>query len=630
MTNLLITVSGVFFAYAIYIASRCARIDARPEDFLDAGLGIPPWAYIFAGSGVVVAGLNLHDHLLLFSRYGLQYGHVAVGLVLVGLAGALVQKRLWLAARILSLRTVGELMGAHYGSVALRICLLAILFLFSVPFAAYCLSEIGSLVAAATGGAVSSSLAIWATAFFLFLFSVLGGWRAVVYVVAGQGFLVLTLIVFTGAFAGASFDSLAFLGQGILTPEGTLPDRIPGVVQFTDGVGKELAVGGLWTTVAILSFALALIGIVLSPGFGFLGITTATRRGLAFEQVWMTAGLAAGALILVAPFIAAEIAAGGEGFSGFVARLAAIDQLVAVCFVFLLLASLQIGVAFFAASGASIATLELVKRYLLAGVAGAGEKLAARIALAAIYLAVAAAADFAPLGAAIFASLALSLSVQMLPAYVGLCWLPWISRGAVLAGLIVGTLLVVFTEPFGLVLFEGLFIDLPWGRWPLTVHSAGWGLTFNLAACLLVAIFTRGGEESDRRRRLHDALAEHPASFGGRAARGAKWSLVLIWAFLALGPGAILGNSFFSQPIFTGGEVALGLPSLLAWQILFWLIGVLLVWWLAYHSRMSVLDDATPRPIGPDLAEPLAGGRRRPAWLSRLIGRLAERSGGPA
>jgi hypothetical protein len=33
-----------------------------------------------------------------------------------------------------------------------------------------------------------------------------------------------------------------------------------------------------------------MMGLVLSPGFGFLGITTATRRGFAFEQVWMTAG----------------------------------------------------------------------------------------------------------------------------------------------------------------------------------------------------------------------------------------------------------------------------------------------------------------------------------------------------
>ena len=61
----------------------------------------------------------------------------------------------------------------------------------------------------------------------------------------------------------------------------------------------------------------------------------------------------------------------------------------------------------------------------------------------------------------------------------------------------------------------------------------------------------------------------------------AKWSLTLIWTFIALGPGAILGNSFFSSPMFLDGEAKLGVPSLWVWQIVFWFLGVLLVWWLA-------------------------------------------------
>lgn len=632
MTTLLIAVLGFFFAYAIYIAALSARAEVRPEDFLDAGLEIPTWGYIFAGTGVVLAGLNLHDHLLLVSLYGLQVSHVAVGLVLVALAGALLQKRIWLASRITRLRTVGELMGEYFGSVAIRIYLLLVLFLFSIPFAGYCLGEAGALVAAASGGAIPSSLAIWTIAFFLFLHSVIGGWRAVVYGVAMQAFLVLTLLLFAAGFMGAAFDGLAFVTNGIATSQGILWDRIPGVIQFTDGIGKEVPVGGPWTTVAILTFALALSGLVLSPGFAFLGISTSTRKGFAFEQVWMTAGLGAGALLLLAPIIAAEIAAAspaladsGVAFTGLVARLASMDQLVSICFLMMLLASLQIGVAFFAASGASIATSELVARYVLPDLSGSAFKLAARIMLAATYLCIALSASFTPISAAIFASLALSLSVQLLPAYLGLCWLPWISRGGVLAGLVLGIILVVFTEPFGLIAFESLFVELPWGRWPLTIHSAGWGLFFNLAACLLVSLFTRAGVERERRQRLHDEFqASHPADLGGRAARSAKWSLTLIWAFLALGPGAILGNTFFSQPIFAGDTVALDLPSLLAWQVLFWLLGVFIVWWLGYRGRMSVIEAA------PSRAQPLSHPRGRldrlptPAWIARLLGRVAE------
>lgn len=634
MTTLLLALSGLFFAYAVYIATRSARSAARPRDHLDAGLGIPSWGFIFAGTGVVLAGLVLHDHLLLMSAYGLQYSHVAVGLVLVALSGTLIQKRIWLASRIAGLRTVGELMGAYFDSTAIRIYLLAVLFLFSVPFAAYCLAQAGSLVALATDGALPAALVIWVTAVFLFLFSVIGGWRAVIYVVAAQGFLILTLIVFLGGFAAATFDSLALVAQGIVTADGIRPDEIPGVVQFTDGLGKERPAGGIWTTAAILSFALALTGVVLSPGFGFLGICTATRKGFAVKQVWMTGGLAAGALLLIAPVIAAEMAAaagpaleGGQAaYAGLLQRLVAMDQLVAICFLLLLLVSLQIAVAFFTASGASIVTIELIARDVLPDLTEAGRRLAARIALAAIYLAVALSASFAPLGATVFASLALALSAQLLPAFLGMCWLPWISRSAVLAGLVIGTIIVVFTEPFGLIAFEALFVELPWGRWPLTVHSAGWGLVFNLAACLLAALFTRAGPERLHRQRLHDILGrEHPAALGGPAARSAKWSLILIWAFLALGPGAILGNAFFSQPVFAGGVVALGLPSLLVWQILFWFVGVLILWWLAYQSRMSVIDVVPRETLLLKPPRNRLRQQRAPAWILRLLGRLAAR-----
>ncbi len=109
------------------------------------------------------------------------------------------------------------------------------------------------------------------------------------------------------------------------------------------------------------------------------------------------------------------------------------------------------------------------------------------------------------------------------------------------------------------------------------------------------------------------------------AAITARWSLILIWSFLALGPGAILGNTFFSDPIFTDGSITPGLPSLLIWQILFWIIGVVLVWWLAYQGRLSVIS-ATPKPVV-DLAPPRNSlfDPTTPPWIARLLGRVVNR-----
>ncbi len=624
MTGLLVAVAGVFLAYALYIGSLSARYSRGPRDFLDAGMAAPAWAAIFGGGAIILSGLNLHDHLLLVSAYGLQASHVAVGLALAALTGAVVRKRLWLAARMTGLRTVGDIADTYYSSVAIRLVFLGVLLLFCLPLAAYWLSEVGDLVERGTAGAIPRGTAIWSVSFFLFLPSVVGGWRASVYIVGALGFLLFVLLTFAVMATAVSLDSLAFITSTIRIEPGVLPDRIPGVIQFSAGIGKGTSFGGVWTTVAILSFALSLIGIALYPGFGFLGITTDTRRGFAFEQVWMTTGLAAGALLFLGPVLGAELP--DAGFAGLTERLSALAPMIGVAFVVLMAGSLLIGVAFLVTSGAHVATYELIHRYLLPDLDDRGLRLAARIALAVAWVAAAFAASVTPLSAAIIGGLALPIAAQLLLAYLGLCWLPWISRSGVLTGFVVGALLVIFTEPFGLIAFERLFLDLPWGRWPLTIHSAAWGLTFNVAFCLLVSLFTRKGPERTRRDALHDAFAaQDRTDFGGRASRGAKWSLTLLWTFLALGPGAILGNSFFSQPVFSGAEVTLGLPSLLVWQLVFWLLGVLLVWWLAYQTAMSIIGNAAPRPLhlGDD-AEP-AFAVRRPPWISRFLDRVGGR-----
>ncbi len=538
----------------------------------------------------MLASVGPYDYLHLLSAYGFQANQLALSLILVALAAALFQKRLWLAARITGSRALGDVFGAHFQSASIRIYLLLVLFLFAVPFAAALLGSAGELLAQASGGAISRASAITGLAAFLFLASALGGWRATVYIIAALSTLTIALLIFSAGFAGFVFDGLSVFHRGFAVHEGILGTVLPGVIQFSRGIGLEVPAGGLWTTTAVLSFALAAVGALLSPSFGFLGLTMKSRAGFALSQVWIVAGIAAGALLLFGPVIAGEMGP-SDYFTTLAARFAAYDQLAAACVVAMLVAMLLIAVAFFAASGASIVTIELLQRYLLPGLPPREERLGARIALAIIYAAVVLLAAFLPAVAAVLSTLALPLSAQLFPAYLGVCWLPWMSCSAVLVGLILGGLVVVFTEPPGLIFFDGLFAELPWGRWPLTIHSAAWGLAVNVVGSLLVAIFTRQDAERERREALHAIYRrDHRIDLGGRAARTAIWSLTLLWVFLALGPGAILGNTFFAHPVFTETELTLGVPSLWVWQASFWIIGVMLVWWLAYRSRLSTAE----------------------------------------
>ena len=67
--------------------------------------------------------------------------------------------------------------------------------------------------------------------------------------------------------------------------------------------------------------------------------------------------------------------------------------------------------------------------------------------------------------------------------------------------------------------------------------------------------------------------------------------LVLIWTFFGPGPGAVIGNIFFGDP--GGGYDAwvFGVPSLWAWQVFWWVLGIGLIWFLAIKMQLSVVGN---------------------------------------
>lgn len=627
MQGLLTIILVLLAAYALYLAAQVSRHVTNGANHLDAGSSLTNWTYIFAAAGVLIAGLGPFDHLRLVASYGFQANMLFLSLVCLGLAGALFQKRLWLASRILDSKSPGEVFARYYESPSIRIFMLGTAFLFAVPLASYFLSQAADLLVSASSGEISRLSAVLYIGIFTFIFAGLGGWRAVVYVTAALSVLMGLLMIFLGGLITTALGEVALFHGGLEVAQGVLADVIPGVMQFSGGLGRAPTEGGVWTALAIGSFAISAVGIAISPNFSFLGLTTKPSRGFAFSQVWVVAGLGAGLFICLAPFIAAELESSKpDAFKALFTKLSDLDGMAGVALILMLLSGLLLGLTYFAVSGANIFTMEVVNRYLLPRMSDGGQRLSSRIVLFVTFVLIVFVSGFVPALGSSFAPLAAGISVQLFMAYLGLCWMPWLSRSAVLVGMCFGALVVFFTEAPGLILFDKLFVPLPWGRWPLTIHSAAWGLLVNIFFCLLIAIFNRKGAERSHREQLHDIFArDHKINFGGRAAQSAKWSLTLLWAFLAIGPGAVLGNNFFSKPIFSGMDVQLGIPSLWVWEILFWVIGVFLVWWLAYRTQLSVIN--TERLRFGELAEDprLITSARQPQWLKQLVDRLSNR-----
>ena len=617
MIPLLIGVLALLALYGLYFAARVARLGGNPSDFLDAGQSLPGWAIMFLLPGLAIAGLGVERHLGLVARFGLQASHVAVGLVLVAIAAMLVWNRLWLVTRLAGLATPAEALGRYYDSIALRVAMMSLAMIFALPYAADILSATARLFEAATGGVVPRAAGVWLFAFVLAIPAIIGGWRATVLVLAMQSLLLVLLLPGITLFAEVTAAGAGFPARPIAVAEGIFWDRIPGVLQNAAGIGKSVPPGGIFTAVGIASAVVALLGLVLNPVTLYLGQGARAGRSFGIASVWLTGGLAAGILLFCAPVLAARMP---DGLVPLAAALFDITPFAGIGLLLLALTGGLLTVSFFVTGGTMLLTRDLVLSYLLPRLDARAQRLAGRIALGFAFFTVALMASFAPFASAVLASVALPLAVQMLPALLGLCFLPWVSRGAVLAGMAWGMLIVVFTEPLGLILFEALFVDLPWGRWPLTVHSALWGLVFNLALVGLASAASRRAPDRPGRDRLHRAIAAtvETAPKGGR---GLLWSLCLLWGFLAYGPGAILGNTFFSEPVFTTRSATLGVPSLWVWQLLFWLLGSVLVWWLAYRVGFGRTSGERIKPIVLGTTPP----RRTPDWLASGLARVAHR-----
>ncbi len=181
-------------------------------------------------------------------------------------------------------------------------------------------------------------------------------------------------------------------------------------------------------------------------------------------------------------------------------------------------------------------------------------------------------------------SFSLSMGCQMLIPLLALCYFPWFTKHGVALGLVVGIFVVFLTEEFGQLILGNI---LPWNKWPFTIHSSAWGVFFNLVAALFISFITQDSKENSHKHKFHEFINDYKAvSMFRRSLKPSAWIVTIVWIFFAIGPGSLLGNNFFGKPQ-SVESWSFGMPSLWVWQIIFWIIGVFIVWFLASKMEMS-------------------------------------------
>ena len=617
----------LYWIYCVYWGLRCAQMAKTATDYFVAGRRLGLWVFVLAATATSFSGWTFMGHPGLIYRDGFQYAYASFYAITIPFTGVMFLKRQWILGKRFGYVTPGEMLADYFKGDGVRILTVVIALCFSIPYLGLQLAASGKLFNVLSDGLFTVTAGTWVLAAVVLIYVASGGLRAVAYVDTLQCVLLAFGIVAVGFIAYDLVGGWTELNKGLanvakvkgakwgFTQDGYSSYlAIPGVIQFTAGLGKETPVGGLWTGVMVLTYMFALMGIHSAPAFTMWAFGNSDPRPFAPQQVWassfgiglilffFTAAQGMGAHLLganpavnaaganIANVLPESIGKGGQGnlvpfYINTIGDAAPwFVGLLAVC----ALAAMQSTGAAYMSTAGGMLTRDLYKKYLNPKASHATQKLFGRMGVAFIVFSALLVATYSKDALVLLGGLAVAFGFQMWVPLMSVCYFPFFTRQGVTLGMAAGIVAVMLTESIGVKLFGDA---LPWGRWPWTMHSAFWGMFFNLGTAIIVSAMTQNASDRAHRQKYHDFLAQHaglPASKQGL--KPVAWAITLAWLFFGIGPGAVIGNDIFGSPN-DYSTWTFGIPSIWAWQILFWALGVGMMWFLAYKMEMSTIPD---------------------------------------
>ncbi len=629
---------ALYWSYCIFWGIKGAMTAKTASDYFIAGRSISVWVFVLAATATSFSGWTFMGHPGLLYRDGFQYAYASFYAITIPFTGVIFLKRQWMLGKRYGFVTPGEMLSTYFKSDSIRLLVVLVALIFSIPYLGLQLRASGFLFNVLTDGLLDVETGMWLLSAVVIIYVASGGLRAVAYVDTMQAILLALGIVAIGIIAVNFVGGWDKLNEGIAAlaqfDTKRTPDdfshyiAIPGVIQFVSN--GPSAVGGAWTGIMILTYMFALMGIQSAPAFSMWAFANNNPKPFAPQQVWASSfgigfilmvftamqGLGGHFLGADAAFMAAHpdlvnnVMAGGLGGKDLMESAGkqgmlvpqlirlmadAAPWLVGLLSVCALAAMQSTGAAYMSTAGGML-TRDLLKRYIMPEASHGQQKLWGRIGVGIIVLAALMVATHATDALVLLGGLAVAYGFQMWPALIAICWWPWLTRQGVVLGLVAGLIAVTMTEKIGAQY-------MPWGRWPWTIHSAGWGIIFNFGIAIVVSYFTQNREDTEHRMSFHNFLREHATLDAAKKKLiPVAWIITLVWFFFGIGPGAVIGNTIFGNPN-DATTWTFGIPSIWAWQLLWWAIGVFMMWFLAYKMEMSLVPTKEVEALQEDIGD---------------------------
>jgi len=611
----LIAFVSIYWAYCLFWGFKGARSAKTSTDYFLAGRSIGIWVFVLAATATSFSGWTFVGHPGKIFTDGLPYAFASFYALTIPFTGVLFLRRQWVLGKAYRYITPGEMYSDYYGGNSIRLLTVLVAFLFSVPYLGVQLRASGALFNVLTDGLVSVNFGMFTLSAIVMIYVASGGLRSVAFVDCAQAILLALGITILGGIAiyyaggyGGFTNGLADIvmadvtsGQNLTADGYSMKVAIPGSIQMVSAGSK--ATGGPWTGIMCMTYMFALMGIQSSPAFSMWAFANKTSKAFRWQQV-VASSIVIGVLLfsftifqgLGGHILIANGVLDSANDNNLVPQLINLLSdaapwlvgLLAVC----ALAAMQSTGAAYMSTFSAMVTRDIYAKFISPNASDKNQKLSGRIFVIIVTGAALIVAANSSQAIVMLGGLAVAYGFQMYPALIGICYYKGFTQKGVVAGLVVGLIAVTLTDR------TSAWFGVPWGAYPLTIHSAGWGIFFNLIITFLVSHFSAETDaERNNKAKKHQLLQ---AVSGMNSARKKKirlaWILTLIWFLVGFGPFATIGNTIFSDPNSPALWAPFALPSIWVWQIMFLGYGVFVMWFLAFHMGMS-------EPIDPKKVE---------------------------
>ena len=632
---------GLYWFFCLYIGFKSQKKIVAPVDFFIFGRQLPSWSFFCILTGTIFSGWIFYLQPGLIFMNGFPYALTSLCVIAIPLIGICFSKKQWMLSKRFGFVTPSEMIATYFKSDILR-CLIVFIGLgFAIPFIAMQLSFGGLLLNILSDDIIGRNSAAILIGSIIVVYVSTGGIRSMIYIDSLQFLLVIFGVIFVGFLAYDLVGGWDLLNES-LSRIANLKEKffnlkqnygaylsVPSTIEKVELLNQKLSYNGIWTASMILTFVFALSGMQISPSVSMLIFASKGISNIGTQQIWFSSFLIGFLLIFFTTAIGAgSVMLGGNNiinesgnnisnilpadlypnfFDSLVPHLINLVGEYSIIFFGLLAlcaiaATQSIGSLYLTSS--AMVSRDIIKRFFVKNLNNKEQIFTSRIVLMLVFivsliLSIISEGNVLELG-----SFALSMACQMFVPLLAICYFRWFTRQGVAFGLAVGVITVIFTESIGQnILSDSVF----WSKWPLTIHSAFWGVFFNLISASIISFITQETKETNHKQKFHDFIDEHRNySLTRRSLKPSAWIMSVAWLYFAIGPGLMLGNELFGKPI-NVESWSFGMPSIWVWQLIFWLLGILLVWFLATKMEMSSPTEKNIIPQTEDIGSSYRG-----------------------